>query len=319
MNHQLLFRFLFGPNLQTPAGTLGFFEWFFYGLGGIGGWLIFLLLAVIALIWLLYDSGRRRLPAIGWRTGVVVLAAFLLPAMIYRFTVTPMHFEIFNLLKLYGEDCPVDVIQQSYPEVAFVDCDSLLRSLPPMTPYGEIVFYLGLLGGILTPMLAVGYFITFQGLIGCSQGHTYEDHLGQCPDCNRPPEHIPSYQEPVYQQEPVQQQASRDRAAPIPPSKPKIPYAWLVDLSNNQRLDLCEGTTRLGRDPGFCDLVFDDSAISRKGHAAIIESKGHFRLKDIGSSHGTYLNRKKLRGSQTLHNGDQIEIGNVVLKFVSSR
>ena len=95
--------------------------------------------------------------------------------------------------------------------------------------------------------------------------------------------------------------------------------AWLIDSSTNQRYDLYQGTTRIGRSTQFCDLVLDDPAVSREGHAAISESHGHLKVQDIGSSHGTILNGKKLRGTQTLHNGDQIEIGNTILKFVTSR
>jgi len=60
---------LYSPVFQVPQGTNKFFEWYFYGLGGIGGWVLFFLLALAATIWLFYDSLKRRLPATGWKIG----------------------------------------------------------------------------------------------------------------------------------------------------------------------------------------------------------------------------------------------------------
>jgi pSer/pThr/pTyr-binding forkhead associated (FHA) protein len=47
----------------------------------------------------------------------------------------------------------------------------------------------------------------------------------------------------------------------------------------------------------------------------IREDQGHFTLQDRGSLDGTYLNGEKIRGAVTLQDGDEIGLGNTVLRF----
>ena len=118
---------------------------------------------------------------------------------------------------------------------------------------------------------------------------------------------------------PTQLPPVRPEARPAPPPKPSRPavqYAWLVDITNNRRFDLFEGTTRIGRD-SESDIMLSDPAVSRP-HAQIRETHGHFTLTDMGSSSGTLLNGKKLRSPLVLQNGDEITLGDTVLRFVSS-
>jgi pSer/pThr/pTyr-binding forkhead associated (FHA) protein len=37
-------------------------------------------------------------------------------------------------------------------------------------------------------------------------------------------------------------------------------------------------------------------------------------VEDLGSTNGTYLNRKKVTGPTVMHRGDQVQVGNVVLE-----
>ena len=68
--YPILIQWLSNP-AQALEGTNSFFFWYFYGLNGLGGWLLFFLLGLAAALWLMYDSQKRRLPAVGWRMGVV--------------------------------------------------------------------------------------------------------------------------------------------------------------------------------------------------------------------------------------------------------
>ncbi len=110
------------------VGTSQFFSWYFDGLGGIGGWVIFLIFYIAAAVWHIYDSQTRELNVPGWRLGVLLPGLLLLPTLLYRFA---------------GADTQT----------------SLLR-------YKELFFYMGLLGGITPVMVAVGYWVTFRGLTG---------------------------------------------------------------------------------------------------------------------------------------------------------
>jgi hypothetical protein len=320
---ELVKHSLFSPLAQNMVGTNKFFNWYFYGMGGIGGWFIFLLIALVAVVWLLYDSGKRRLPALGWRLGVVLLLLLLLPTILYRFTVTPIHFQLYTVLhdtfKKTG-DCPFDYLTVNFPDVQVTTCDDLLSSLPPLTPYGEWVFYLGLLGGVLAPVLAIGYWVTYHGMKGCPNGHVYEAAAGECPECNR----LRAAQMPIQQQVPYMPYSPPAPRRPEPvvpseparPSRPKVSNAWLADVANNRRYDLYKGMTKIGRTSDN-DLVINDPSISRS-HAQIRESNGHFTLSDLDSKFGTYLNGTKLRTPMVLESGDVIVLGNTELKFLSA-
>lgn len=326
MNFDLLLPFFQGtpPGIVGPesSGTYRFFFWYFYGLGGVGGWLIFLLLALAALLWLNYDSQKRRLPATGWKLAVVVLSLLLLPTILYRFTVTAVHTELYRIIRTLGPLCDVAALIRQFPGFAANTCQALLASLPPLTPYGEYVFYLGLLGGVLAPIVAAGYYITFQGQIGCYKGHVYDAMLSRCPYCAaeeppRMPSYIPS---------PAQAYAGGGAAPGAPstarphvpkPEKPKVSNAWLVDLSNGHRHDLCQGNTRIGRSPEN-DIILGDQSVSRL-HAQIREMKGICTLSDLNSKSGTLLNGKPVRHPQVLENGDKITLGDTVLQFVSAQ
>jgi hypothetical protein len=268
------------------TATNEFFNWFFYGLGGLGGWFIFLLLALIADVWLIYDSSKRRLPAVGWRIGVIILTLLILPALLYRFTVDPT--------------------------------DPVAAAKSPLAPYSEIIFYLGLLGGVLPPVLALGYFVTYRGMVGCTQGHVYETALGKCPECAR---QAPA-PGPIYiPQAPKEQVSSSFRGdgpsvSPPPPSKPKV-QAWLT-AEDGHSYQLCAGETTIGR-ASRNDIQLPGDTTLSKEHVKIIEQNGRFQLIDLGSTNGTRVNGKLVRQPILLEPDDQIQFGdNTVVRFVTA-
>jgi hypothetical protein len=63
-----------------------------------------------------------------------------------------------------------------------------------------------------------------------------------------------------------------------------------------------------------CDLVIDDSLVSRK-HACIERKDGRFLLQDLKSTNGTFLNGEFIDVC-VLNHGDKIRIGNTVLQFL---
>ncbi|MBV8295038.1 MAG: FHA domain-containing protein, partial [Mycobacterium sp.] len=64
--------------------------------------------------------------------------------------------------------------------------------------------------------------------------------------------------------------------------------------------------TSAGRHPGS-DIVLDDITVSRR-HAEFRLENGEFRVVDVGSLNGTYVNREPVE-SAVLANGDEIQIG----------
>lgn len=69
----------------------------------------------------------------------------------------------------------------------------------------------------------------------------------------------------------------------------------------------------IGRVPQ-CDIVLDDVTVSRK-HAEVLRGDRGFRIRDVGSLNGTYVNRVRV-DSVDLRNGDEIQVGKYRFKFV---
>jgi hypothetical protein len=260
--------------------TGDFFKWW-YEAWGIGGWAIFFLLAVAAIAWLIYDSQTRGVGAIGWRMGAILPALLLLPSAILGFSPTTR-----------------------------VQMQDLL----------ELFFYLGLIGGIVPVIVAVGYYITYKDTRGCEKGHIYDASLSECPICAQ------QQRQPVRLGISQQQQAGvRQHSRPEPepdrsPSRPTKPAvnAWLVDEGANRTYQLFQGDSRIGRSKQVNDIVLGDKAISRE-HLLIREERGHFTIYDRGAKTGTYVNGRRVESPLLLAHDDVIEIGDTQLRFITSR
>jgi pSer/pThr/pTyr-binding forkhead associated (FHA) protein len=81
------------------------------------------------------------------------------------------------------------------------------------------------------------------------------------------------------------------------------------------RFLLDEPVTSAGRDPGS-DIFLDDMTVSRQ-HAQFRLENGEFRVVDVGSLNGTYVNREPV-DSSVLADGDEVQIGKFRLVFVTS-
>ncbi len=69
----------------------------------------------------------------------------------------------------------------------------------------------------------------------------------------------------------------------------------------------------LGRGPGV-DLTFDDTAMSR-AHAAFELTQGGFRVRDMASTNGIYLNGTRIQAAELKH-GDRIDMGEHCFQYV---
>ena len=70
----------------------------------------------------------------------------------------------------------------------------------------------------------------------------------------------------------------------------------------------------LGRS-GNVDIQVPSVKASRK-HAEVYFEAGAFRIRDMGSSNGTLLNKRRLTETMPLSSGDRIQIGHNVLEFI---
>jgi pSer/pThr/pTyr-binding forkhead associated (FHA) protein len=71
----------------------------------------------------------------------------------------------------------------------------------------------------------------------------------------------------------------------------------------------------VGRAAG-CQVTIDDSYASQI-HARVFQRDGQVYVEDLGSTNGTYLNRRKVTGPMVVQRGDKLQIGNTVLELSS--
>ncbi len=71
--------------------------------------------------------------------------------------------------------------------------------------------------------------------------------------------------------------------------------------------------TTIGREPGN-QVVVNDTQCSRK-HCSVSLGHDAWEIRDLGSSNGTHVNDKRVAGTRTLHEGDVIRIGAMLLLF----
>lgn len=90
---------------------------------------------------------------------------------------------------------------------------------------------------------------------------------------------------------------------PVPTSGPTLHY---VDLDGEHAFSIGGDTATIGRSPDQ-DLVLKEAFVSRR-HALIMRHNGVFELVDQNSSHGTYLNGKRIERA-SLKSGDTLQFG----------
>lgn len=81
-----------------------------------------------------------------------------------------------------------------------------------------------------------------------------------------------------------------------------------------KRFSLVEGSVTIGRG-NENDVVLDSDSVSRR-HARIEMRGASYYLSDMNSTNGTYVNDDPVQ-EQRLGRGDQIKIGDTILKFLS--
>ncbi|HEY4716328.1 MAG TPA: FHA domain-containing protein [bacterium] len=110
------------------------------------------------------------------------------------------------------------------------------------------------------------------------------------------------------------------------PPEPKEPEDYKFKLKQNRpHLLVLSGVSKgreitikkdpfiIGRDAN-ADLCIKEELVSRR-HTSIYFKNTVFRIKDLASTNGTYLNGKKISDS-ILNNSDKIQIGDTVVQFL---
>jgi pSer/pThr/pTyr-binding forkhead associated (FHA) protein len=94
-----------------------------------------------------------------------------------------------------------------------------------------------------------------------------------------------------------------------PPTKlkvvePKEQSGRVYDLGNE---------LTVGRAAG-CQVALEDDSYVSQLHARVFTRDGQLYVEDLGSTNGTYLNRKKVSGPMLVRRGDRLQIGKTVLE-----
>jgi pSer/pThr/pTyr-binding forkhead associated (FHA) protein len=63
-----------------------------------------------------------------------------------------------------------------------------------------------------------------------------------------------------------------------------------------------------------CHIVLDDTYVSQM-HARIFSKGDAVMVEDLGSTNGTYLNRKRITAPSELQRGDHVKIGKTVMEL----
>jgi pSer/pThr/pTyr-binding forkhead associated (FHA) protein len=82
--------------------------------------------------------------------------------------------------------------------------------------------------------------------------------------------------------------------------------------TKGQTYELGEELT-VGR-AGGCQITLDDTYVSQL-HARVYRREGQLYVEDLGSTNGTYLNRKKVTAPIAIRKGDRLQIGKTVMEL----
>src|SRR5713101_2891366 len=91
--------------------------------------------------------------------------------------------------------------------------------------------------------------------------------------------------------------------------------AWLEHAGEQRRL---EGNCSIGR-AGLNTIVVDSPKVSRLHSIIHLEENGAFWLIDLGSSNGTFLNKRRIHEPVRLHDCDEINVGGKAFVFRQPR
>lgn len=113
----------------------------------------------------------------------------------------------------------------------------------------------------------------------------------------------------------VDAQPSRRAAPPASaPKRKKAPTKAVVVQGDKKGATInLDEELIIGRG-NSCRLVLDDTYVSTV-HARIFAKADTYMLEDLGSTNGTYLNRKRVTSPVGLQRGDQVKIGKTVLEM----
>jgi pSer/pThr/pTyr-binding forkhead associated (FHA) protein len=114
-------------------------------------------------------------------------------------------------------------------------------------------------------------------------------------------------------------------AGPPPPAAPPSPRRGRRRDLTVERLVIVEPPERRGQEyaltdevtvgrAGGCGVPLPDDTFVSQLHARVFRRNGQLYVEDLGSTNGTYLNRKKVASAVAMGKGDKLKIGKTTLE-----
>ena len=107
--------------------------------------------------------------------------------------------------------------------------------------------------------------------------------------------------------------AQAEPERPSVPEPPKTPTAQLVDVVTGATHQIAQAQCVVGRERAIADVVLNDPNVSRR-HAELTFTGSDWTIEDLNSTNGTLVNGRQLVEPATLREGDEVQIGDVVMK-----
>jgi EAL domain-containing protein (putative c-di-GMP-specific phosphodiesterase class I) len=89
---------------------------------------------------------------------------------------------------------------------------------------------------------------------------------------------------------------------------------FIGDSKALRRFAVVDSPFRVGRQDGL-QLTLDTAGVSRN-HAEVLIIGNGLKLRDLGSTNGTYINRKRIQGEQTLAEGDIVHFADQEFRLI---
>jgi pSer/pThr/pTyr-binding forkhead associated (FHA) protein len=125
------------------------------------------------------------------------------------------------------------------------------------------------------------------------------------------------------------------KPAPIPtPAAPPAPANVSAPASppknrrgrDAERLVVVEPAARRGQEfplgdeltvgrAGGCGVALPDDTFVSQLHARVFRRQGELFVEDLGSTNGTYVNKKKIGSAVSVRKGDKLQVGKTTMEF----
>ena len=143
-------------------------------------------------------------------------------------------------------------------------------------------------------------------------GHRNEADARFCSSCGTP---LPGGDETTQGHVLVERELEAQAVADLAPGTALLVVDRGPNAGSSYLLDRDE--ISVGRHPDS-DVFLDDITVSRR-HSVIERREGRFRIRDVGSLNGTYVNRERVDEAE-LADGDEVQVGrfHLVLRTAGS-